>query len=311
MIMQNTTHGQLRLATLLLLLVITQITYTPAVSADPIQVQTGVRIINIEKVDLTANTYRLDFYLWFSWEPGTITMKQIQDFEFLNGVPSKDIVYSTEEEGFIQYRVRGDFLKPFDFSRYPFEVHDLSVTIEHKNLNSTALVYTLDPDSNVDPGVNIIGWNLIRFQDQIIEHKLIGNSFSDYQFEIQVGRPILSSIVKNVFPITVITVISLLTFFIAPQNFGQRISLAVSTLMAASAFHINLLNALPPTGYLTLADRMMLTVYIIFLYNLGASVYIMKLIDQKKNEDAVKANQKAAKYLIGIVTLLIILLLLF
>ena len=73
------------------------------------------RVINVEKVDLVANTYKLDFF-WFSWYPTQITLKQIQDFEFLNGSPSKDVVFETEEEGFVQYRVKVDFLKTFDFT---------------------------------------------------------------------------------------------------------------------------------------------------------------------------------------------------
>ena len=100
--------------------------------------------------------------------------------------------------------------------------------------------------------------------------------------------------------------ISLLTFFMAPQNFGQRIGLAVSTLMAASAFHLSLLSGLPPTGYLTLADRMMLIVYIIFLFNLAVSVYIMKLVDAKRNDDAAKFNSKAAKILVVLAVTLIV-----
>jgi hypothetical protein len=40
----------------------------------PVEVLTGVRLVNVEKVDLASNTYRLDFYLWFSWTPGEINM---------------------------------------------------------------------------------------------------------------------------------------------------------------------------------------------------------------------------------------------
>ena len=89
-------------------------------------------------------------------------------------------------------------------------------------------------------------------------------------------------------PITVITIISLLTFVIHPKNFGQRFGLAVSTLMAAYAIHLSILNSLTPTGYLTLADRMMLIVYIIFLFNLAVSVYIMWLVDKNKIDEAGK-----------------------
>ena len=276
----------------------------------PVEVLTGVRLINVEKVDLTTNNYKLDFYIWFSWDPSQIMLKQIQDFEFLNGSPSKEIVFVTEAEGFVQYRVKGDFIKTFDFTRYPFETQDLQVKIEHKNLNSTALVYVADPDSSLDSGVNVVGWDLLSFETSVTEHRFSGNNFSNFVFDLNVGRPFFSSLVKNVLPITVITIISLLTFLIHPKNFGQRIGLAVSTLMAASAIHLSLLNALPPTGYLTLADRMMLIVYIIFLYNLAASVYIMRLVDKNKIDEAGKFNTLAVRAL-AVVTVAMIAVLFF
>jgi hypothetical protein len=273
----------------------------------PAEVLTGVRLLTVEKVDLSANSYKLDFYLWFSWNPGEITLQQIKDFEFLNGAPSKEIVYVTEEEGFLQYRVKGDFVKTFDFTRYPFESQDLQVTIEHKNMNTTELVYVADPDSSLDSSVSVVGWDLRSFTTSVKEHSFSDNSFSNFVFNLEVGRPFLSSLVKNVLPITVITVISLLTFFIHPKNFGQRIGLAVSTLMAASAMHLSLLSALPPTGYLTLADRMMLIVYLIFLFNLAASVYIMRLVDKNKVEEAVGFNVSASRTLLGLVAVMILL----
>jgi len=273
--------------------------------SQPVEVLTGVRLLNVEKVDLTANSYKLDFYLWFSWDPSQITLKQIQDFEFLNGSPSKDVVFVTEAEGFVQYRVKGEFIKTFDFTRYPFETQDLQVKIEHKNMNSTDLIYVADPDSSLDSGVNVVGWDLLSFKTTVTGHKFSGNSFSNFVFDLNVGRPFFSSLVKNVLPITVITIISLLTFLIHPKNFGQRIGLAVSTLMAASAIHLSLLNALPPTGYLTLADRMMLIVYIIFLFNLAVSVYIMRLVDKNKMDEAGKFNSLAAKALVALTVAMI------
>ena len=38
----------------------------------PVHVQTGVWIIDIQKIDLAASTYRLDFYLWFNFNPQQI-----------------------------------------------------------------------------------------------------------------------------------------------------------------------------------------------------------------------------------------------
>jgi len=66
----------------------------------------------------------------------------------------------------------------------------------------------------------------------------------------------------------------------------------VTTLLSATAFHLALLSGIPPVGYLTSADRMMLSIYTIFLYNLSASVYIMRLVDAKKTEEAKNSIRK-------------------
>jgi hypothetical protein len=272
----------------------------------PVEVLTGVRLMNVQKVDLTSNSYTLDFYLWFSYDPAQITMAQVKEFEFLNGAPSMTVVYVDEEFGFLEYRVKGDFVKTFDFSRYPFESQDLEVKLEHKNMNTTALIYVADPDSSKDAGVNVVGWDLTGFNVYATEHVFSDNAMSNFVFDLQVTRPFFSSLVKNVLPVTIITVIGLLTFVMHPKNFGQRIGLAVSTLMSASAAHLSLLNALPPTGYLTLADRMMIIVYIIFLFNLASSVWIMRLVDGNRMEDAIKFNGNAVKILAALIVALVV-----
>ena len=113
------------IATLLAMML--SLTVAPAhAEVRPVEVLTGVRLVNVEKVDLAANTYKLDFYLWFSWDPG----RDHPEADTGLRVPqrlrrTKDVVYVTEAEGFVQYRVKGDFVKTFDFTRYPFETQDL------------------------------------------------------------------------------------------------------------------------------------------------------------------------------------------
>jgi hypothetical protein len=42
---------------------------TSAAFTSPVKVQVGVWLVNVEKVDLPANSYRIDFYLWFNYNP--------------------------------------------------------------------------------------------------------------------------------------------------------------------------------------------------------------------------------------------------
>jgi len=269
----------------------------------PATVEVGIWLVNVEKVDLAANSYRLDFYLWFRFNSSEISADNVTNFEFVNGAPSMYVV--SKEQDYLEYRVRGDFIKTFDFRQYPFETHTLAVELEHKNLDISHLIFKEDPASKVDEAVNVAGWSVGDFETSVIEHSYGEETYSRFVFSITLGRPTLSAFVKSVLPITVITTISLLAFFISPQNFSQRIGLGVTTLLSATAFHLSLLSGIPPTGYLTLADRIMLSVYIIFLYNLSASVYIMRLVDAKKIEEAAKFNSKALKTLPILIIILV------
>ncbi|MEM0216116.1 MAG: hypothetical protein QW612_01025 [Candidatus Bathyarchaeia archaeon] len=271
----------------------------------PVTLEVGVWLVNVEKVDLSASSYRLDFYLWFKFNPQEVSLSEVREFEFVNGLPTKYEVRVDEENGYLEYRVKGDFIKTFDFSKYPYETHTLTVELEHKSLNASKLILKADPTSSVDEGVNIAGWEIGEFKTYVVEHSYGDNVYSRFIFSIQIKRPTLSSFVKSVLPVTVITTISLLTFLISPQNFGQRIGLGVTTLMSATTFHLALLSGIPPVGYLTLADKMMISIYVIFLYNLSVSVYIMKLVDMKKIGEAQKFNGKAAKFLPALIAALV------
>ncbi|MEM2249385.1 MAG: hypothetical protein QXP16_01665 [Candidatus Bathyarchaeia archaeon] len=276
-------------------------------NTEPTKVYVGVWLVNVEKVDLAASSYRLDFYLWFKFNSSEISLSDVKKFEFVNG-PLGPFTPIEEDEtrGYVEYRIKGDFIKTFDFTDYPFETHTLTIELEHKELDVSSLRYIADQNSTVDEAINVAGWEIGGYNATETEHSYGGEIFSRFIFNIQLRRPMLSSFVKSVLPIIVITTISLLTFFISPQNFGQRIGLGVTTLMSATAFHLSLLSGLPPIGYLTFADRMMMSVYVIFLYNLSVSVYIMKLVDAKKIEDATKFNKKAMEVLAALIIALII-----
>lgn len=140
-------------------------------SGDIIHVQAGVWIINLQKIDLAASTYRLDFYLWFNFNPQQINASEVSQFEFVNGEPN--IKQIDANDSYLEYRVTGDFLKSFDFSMYPFESHDLTIELEHTNLASDNLVYDIDQTSGIESTASVAGWNLGNMQSQVILHSYL------------------------------------------------------------------------------------------------------------------------------------------
>jgi hypothetical protein len=283
-------------------------TLKTANAASTVEVEVGIWLVNVEKVDLAASSFKLDFYLWFRFDPSEISLNEVKEFEFINGAPTKYEIAADEGEGYLEYRVRGDFIKAFDFTQYPFENQALSVQLEHKCLDVSQLVYVSDSSSTIDPEATVAGWDIASFETSIDEHSYGSEAYSRFVSTVVLQRPTLSAFIKSVLPISVITTIALLAFFISQNNFAQRIGLGVTTLLSATAFHLSLVNGIPPTGYLTFADRMMIAIYAIFLYNLSVSVYIMRLVDKKQIEDAVKFNKKALRLLPMLIVSVIIVL---
>lgn len=205
----------------------------------------------------------------------------------------------------MEYRVKGIFVKPLDFRNFPFDERTLTVELEDKERGVSELVFEPDLDeSGVDPELAIVGWGAKDFRIYEKEHVYPDENFSRLIFGVRIYRSKLSAVFKNFLPIIVITLISLLTFAISVKNFGQRVGICVTTLMSAVAYHLAALGALPPLGYLTLLDRVMLVVYTLFLYNLAVSVQAMRLVEGGKVAAAEKFETRMQNFIPALVAVL-------
>ncbi len=263
----------------------------------------GVWLVNVGKVDLSSGSTDLDFYLWFN----SSKAPQHVSFEFMNGVVSS-ISTIDSSPSYQEYRVRGTFQNSLDFRNFPFDSHQVTIEIEDKNLSSSYLTFVPDRDeSGIDPSIDIAGWTIESSSVQITQHSYPGNeTYSRFNFSFNVGRSTLSSVVKSVVPISIITTIAMLAFFVSPLNHAQRIGLGVTSLLAAVASHLALVSQIPPVGYLTLADKIMITAYGLFLYSLTVSVLVMRKVDQNRLEEAGQLNRRSGFALPGVVLLLLV-----
>ncbi|MEM3403143.1 MAG: hypothetical protein QXJ17_01125 [Nitrososphaeria archaeon] len=289
---------------ILTIIMITTLTYTmgQACAAPlPSKVKAGVWITSIDKVDLAAGTYSIDFYLWFIYDDAP------PNFEFINGAPTR-IEKTVEREGYVEYRVKATFVQQYDFKNFPFDTQNLDIMIEDKTQNITSLELIPDSEqSGLDSQAYVVGWQPKEFTYQSYVHEYPGENYSRLVFTVSIQREIFPVFMKNFVPITLITLISLLSFAVSIQNYSQRISIGITTLFSAVAYHLATLGSLPPLSYLTLFDRVMLAIYSLFLYNIGVSVQGMRLVDKKQIDKAISFEDKAQK-LLPVVTLFLIIL---
>lgn len=200
------------------------------------------------------------------------------------------------EPNYYEVRIKGNFQKNMNFKNYPFEQLQLTVEIEGvKEIDRLQFVVDKN-ESGVDDLINIPGWNLKGFETFVTEHEYSDNTtFSRYVFALDIERFPLSSFLKTIFPVLIITTIAMLAFWMSPTNFTARIGLGASTLLAAVAAHLNTAGQLPPIGYLTMMDKIMIIAYSLFLNNLLSMVIQMRYIDHNRERDAEKINSKMRK----------------
>jgi len=162
----------------------------------------------------------------------------------------------------------------------------------------------VDDASGVDEDLSIPGWYMKSWSIGVSEHRYPDATYSRLVFSFTLARYTLSTVLKSILPIAVISTIALLTFFIAPKNFAQRIGIGVTTLLAGVAAHLNLTNQLPQIGYLTFADKIMIIAYSIFLYGLITTTLVIRALDKEKGEYANYINKRALELVPVIVGIL-------
>ncbi|MEM2146684.1 MAG: hypothetical protein QW279_15080, partial [Candidatus Jordarchaeaceae archaeon] len=162
----------------------------PSSNLSRAEVYVGVWLVNVERIDLAASSYRLDFYLWFRFNPSEIGLAKVKEFEIVNGAPTKTPDIVAEDESRVEYRIRGEFIKTFDFTRYPFETHTLTIELEHKSLNTSYLIFKPDLESAIDETVNVAGWEIGGFEQMVVEHSYGDETYSRFVFILYLKRPV-------------------------------------------------------------------------------------------------------------------------
>jgi hypothetical protein len=248
-------------------------------SAEPVKVYVGVYVLNLGKFELATGAYTVDFYLSLrSQEP-----VEMGDFEFMNGrAATVDKLIDTPTEKF--YRIQANLSQNLDLRRYPFDEHLLTIEIEDKRRTVDELVYVVDEQNcGVDPGVIVVGWRLAGWEAKVLAHEyeIYGETYSRFVFGLRIQRVVLNAVIKSFLPIACMILVGFLSLLLAPDKVTTRLSLNISTLLGAVMFHVNLTASIPPVGYLTLADRIMIVTYVVLVLILFSGVALLRWAERE------------------------------
>lgn len=252
-------------------------------------VRVGLYVLNVGKLDIASGTFVVDFYLSMRCASGRCNFGS---FEFMNGrATSIQLIENSTSERF--WRVEADLYVSPDLQHYPFDTHTLAIRIEDTSLTNERITYQPDPDrSGFDPSISLVGWTLTNWNQLAVNHdyRVYNETYSQYIFSFTLSRDPRSSIAIfiPVFFLAFITLIAMLMYGESSTVLENRVLLTASTLVAAILFQFSLNNSLPPHGYLTFADKVMIATYGLMVVGLFIDIL---LLNSHHNRDVAKLER--------------------
>jgi hypothetical protein len=149
-------------------------------------------------------------------------------------------------------------------------------------------VFTPDPArTSLDAGFRLSGYGVASVGANAFKHQYPPRFDRDdlyvsrYKFTIGLDRFAQSAAFSVYVPAFIIVLISLIGLWVPPGELEVRSNAGAPMLAAAVLFHYSLIQALPMTGYLTHADKLMLGVYVSLLLNM-ATTWGFMLVEEDK-----------------------------
>ncbi|MFN8475879.1 MAG: ABC transporter substrate-binding protein [Anaerolineae bacterium] len=269
-------------------------------------VYTGATINELSDLDARAGTAKLDFYLWFRYRGDD----DVTNIAFINADDNGLTLGEPIEQATIDgmkyrlYRVRGNFRQDLDFHDYPFDRQKIGVRFQNAQLPRDEVIYVVDTTGMAHDGdvanaqggrdfVNIDNWHLRGavelFQTTIGQKSNFGDprlfntnsklEFSEFSLSAELGRDLLSFLVRNLLPLALILIILYISLFFSHEDqTTDRVSTAVTVLLTAAVLLAAIYGSLPEVGYTVAIEYGFygffgLTLAAVFLALIGSRLY--------------------------------------
>lgn len=247
---------------------------------DPVTMKVGILVNELTKFDLTAGTFNAEFLAKFTCEEEPCKPELDVANGKLLGKPEK-----LEDEPLVKvYKVKAELSAIVDLSQYPFDDHELQITLVDKG-DPEQIRYVVDKESmglkdDVKlPGWDVTGWSALAAEDDLGD----GQKIAQVHYFIGAKRPALMATFKSVVPVLIMLFVAAFTLLLKPKSAAGRLAAATGGLMSIVMFQVGQVGSLPPLGYLTRFDKFMIATYLIYLANIAFSVAMVRF-EEKKNE---------------------------
>jgi len=236
----------------------------------------GVDLISVGVIDRESGQSDLIFWLTIVSDDIDFTKNPPpDDWDLTNGYVI-DKTGTNIDPHFYKTKIRGAFFTDVDFRNYPFDEINLAIHIEpYFPLTANKVVFRVNEEySVINPDtVSVPGWTMGEPTFSSYTTTYPWGDFTHFEANFPIETSPVNIFIKKLLPPIILGLFGFGTFFMSSHVVQNRISIVATCLIGSLFFHaIFLLGELPSLSYLTLADKMMISIYTIFV---GAGVTIL------------------------------------
>ncbi|MFM7052571.1 MAG: hypothetical protein ACKOYN_10645 [Planctomycetota bacterium] len=266
----------------------------------PIEVRVGIFLNAVPEVDLQANNFTFDAYVWFVWNPETWPPPSVGGTDEARKSPAEtfEIVQSSglesnvvfARDGYICMQLKGKRLSFWDVRDYPFDRQYLEIVIEDSSFDSTEVRYVPDiANSGVMPGLRVAGALTSAPQIVVADYAYPTNfgdpevksgaatNYSRLTFTLPIVRDGMGVFFKLFTALFVSTLMALLALFINPTQLDPRFGLCVGGLFGTVASSYAVSSVLPDASGLCYADKLHVAALLCIFLTVAESAYSLSL----------------------------------
>lgn len=247
-------------------------------------VYSGIELNSLDNIDVRANTFAADFFLWFRYQYElNLDPHEVEFPTVVSGATLGKEVGRRSKDGFttVTYHVKGVFHSDYEFSRFPFDEQTLKIPIQFHNSNNYTMILAYGGSgasqanganagaAGAPPANPVLASKLWRMKKEIFYRDVVAykSSFGDegagresgvevnrINAAITIERDVFGFAVKNFLPLVCILVAVLIGYVIAPDVINPRVSIGVTALLTTSVLYQKLAGDLPTVTYITAMD---------------------------------------------------------
>jgi len=265
------------------------------VPTDPIIYNMGIDLINVGVIDRESGQSELIFWLTVVSDDVDFTKNPPPDDWYLSNGYIIDKTGQNIDPHFYKVLIRGSFFSDVDFKNYPYDEINLAIHIEpYFPITADKIIFKVNEEySRINPDtVNVPGWTMGEPSFSAYTTTYPWADFAHFEANFPVETSPVNVFIKKLLPPIILGLFGFGTFFMSSHILQNRIAMVATCLVGSLFFHaIFLLGELPQISYLTLADKMMISIYSIFV---GAGFTI--LIQQRHLDKMEKIHDEHDLY---------------